>query len=273
MGAIVEESDMAVGEPEVTWSHRILVRGVLTAGAALVLLLAAGCGDDDSGIGPIDADRIDGSGDVVTETREVAAFDRVVLGGEGAVVIREGEDESLTVETDDNLLEYIESSVSDGTLEIRTTEGVDIAPTDSVLYEIGMADVTGIELLGAGSIEIERWSADGAEIALGGAGEIVVGEFDGTRLTVDFPGVGEISISGAVDHQDVTLAGVGEYGAGGLESLTARVEASGTGTATVWAVDSLEATATGVGVIQYYGDPELTEQVGGVATIVAMGDK
>ncbi len=52
---------------------------------------------------------IQGSGDVITESRDVSGFDSVSLTGIGRVIITQGDKESLTIEADDNLLEYITS--------------------------------------------------------------------------------------------------------------------------------------------------------------------
>ena len=76
--------------------------------------------DDDSTVGPVgpvgpvgdDEDGIEGSGDVITETRDVAGFRRIVLVGEGNVIITQGDSESLEVTTDDNLMQYIETSLN-----------------------------------------------------------------------------------------------------------------------------------------------------------------
>ena len=65
---------------------------------------------------------IKGSGNVVTEERDVSGFDRVALSGFGEVIITQGDKESLTVETDDNLMRYIETKVRGGTLELGFTD-------------------------------------------------------------------------------------------------------------------------------------------------------
>ena len=69
-----------------------------TAGLTMALLIvtATGCESDSE-------DAVRGSGDIVTEVREVSGFSEVHLEGSGDVVVEIGENESLTVEADDNL--------------------------------------------------------------------------------------------------------------------------------------------------------------------------
>ena len=49
---------------------------------------------------------IQGSGDVITESREVSGFDSVSHTGIGQVIIVQGDEESLNIKADDKLMEY-----------------------------------------------------------------------------------------------------------------------------------------------------------------------
>ena len=89
-------------------TKNLKVFGLLTIG--LLFITACGLGT------------IQGSGDVITESRDVSGFDSVSLSGIGRVIITQGDDESLTIETDDNLMKYITSEVRDGTLELGDTD-------------------------------------------------------------------------------------------------------------------------------------------------------
>ena len=63
-----------------------------------------------------------GSGNVISETRSVANFENVSLSGIGTLYIIEGDEESLEIEAEDNLLEHIETEVRGRTLEIKIEE-------------------------------------------------------------------------------------------------------------------------------------------------------
>ena len=51
---------------------------------------------------------IDGNGILVEETREVGSFDEILLSGIGSVYVEYGSEESLVIEAEENLIEYIE---------------------------------------------------------------------------------------------------------------------------------------------------------------------
>lgn len=236
-------------------------------------------GPDDS-VGPVgpvgpsgDQNGIEGSGNVVENERPVEGFDQIVFRSEGRIVLSQGSRESLAVETDDNLLGYVETEVRNGTLEIRTADGVDIDPTDSVEFRIGFVDLTRLEHAGVGSIDLSEWSTNDATIVLNGVGDILVGTLSGTMLSVQHEGVGTISIAGSVDRQEVTLSGLGEYEAEDLETATATIYASDSASATVWVMDALEAVVSGLGSVEFYGNPQVTETVGGSGAVTSLGTK
>ncbi len=239
---------------------------------AWFLLVAGGVSACDDGIVIGDpADDVNGSGTIVTEARDVTGFDRIRLAGEGTVLVTEGGDASLTVETDDNLLSYIETFVEDGVLEIATQSGIDIEPSDSVVYRVAAPAVNGVELTGAGSFRLPECETDAFSIVLAGAGDVHVDSLVANDLEVTITGVGSVKVAGEVASQVVTLPGAGDYQGRELESTRATVTTSGVGSATVWVTEELTATVSGVGSIDYFGSPRVTESVSGIGTVTHRG--
>ena len=63
-------------------------------------------------------DQISGSGNVITQERPVSGFNKIAMSGSGELIITQGSKEGLTVEAEDNIMEYIETEVKDETLEL-----------------------------------------------------------------------------------------------------------------------------------------------------------
>lgn len=245
---------------------RRLVQRLVLIGAVLVL---AAC-DGSISIGP--GGKVVGNGSITTEDRSVTDFDRVVLAGEGQVIIERGP-AKLTIETDDNLLTHIDTEVANKTLEISTSSGIDIDPSDSVTYRISTERLTGITLTGAGDITTSSWESDDFSIALSGAGDIDVAMLTTGDLDVMLSGVGQVTVAGTADRLTMALPGAGNFDGADLEAASVEVTASGTGSATVWAVETLVATLSGVGSIDYFGSPTVTQTVTGVGTINSRGER
>jgi len=232
-------------------------------------LLAVACGDVPTG-----SDRVRGSDEVTVETRSIAEFERVVLAGEGDVLLGNGSDGLVEIETDDNLLTHIRTEVSGDTLTISTEPGIDIDPTDGVIYRLGCPVITAVTLSGAGTIDLaDCATTDRFQIDLPGAGTIVALDVDITTLRASLPGAGSIIATGRTDRLDVVLAGAGDFDGRDLRADAVSVESLGVGTTTLWAVTELDVSVTGVGTVRYYGEPEVNSTVTGVGTIEALGPK
>ena len=60
-----------------------------------------------------------GSCDLETEERDVSGFDEIYFSGMGNLVIEQGDEESLIIEADDNIIDLIETEVRGGELHIK----------------------------------------------------------------------------------------------------------------------------------------------------------
>jgi len=219
---------------------------------------------------------IRGSGSVVTEDRDVSGFDSVALSGFGRVIVTQGDQESLTVETDDNLMRYIQTEVRDGTLVLGFTDDARYKipdPSSSVIFRLSLTDLNALDVSGAGSFEIDELDADRLVVTLSGAGDLMIDSLTATDLVVTTNGAGNVELAGAVETQAVDLSGLGNYSARDLESRTATVSISGAGNAGVWVRDTLDVTISGAGGVDYFGSPEVTKNISGVGKVTGRGDK
>jgi hypothetical protein len=214
-----------------------------------------------------------GSGNVITEERQVSGFDSVALSGVGEVFITQGDEESLTIETDDNLMRYIETEVRNGTLELGLARNAIPIPSRSIIYRLSVVDLTGLDSSGAGSFEIDRLDTDRLKVTLSGAGDIRIDSLRAADLEIQASGAGNIQAAGAVERQEIDLSGLGNYNAPDLESRTASVRISGVGNAVVWVVDTLDVEISGAGNVDYFGSPEVTRDISGAGKVTSQGEK
>lgn len=261
------------------WVSRLLWCALL---GWMVIAAVAGCGEETTDplvgpvgpVGPLDQvdDAIVGSGDIITESREIGEASRLTLAGEGDAVVIVGSGPTLTVHTDANLLPYIETAVDGDTLRISTVDATDIQPTESVAYRIELVSLSSIELAGAGTITVDGWSSPTAHVILGGVGEIAVDDLTADVLVVDRSGVGTVRITGTADRQDITAGGVGSYDATALDTTTAQIVADGTVDVTVRVSESLEAKAGGSATVAYAGPKSTNVRVEDAGTVTWLGD-
>jgi hypothetical protein len=76
-----------------------------------------------------------GSGNVVEETRPVSGVSGVEIATIGDVIVQLGDEESLRIKAEDNLLKYFETQVRGGTLRISTSpRTINLRPTKPVIF-------------------------------------------------------------------------------------------------------------------------------------------
>ena len=219
--------------------------------------------------------------DPLTETREVSDFNRVTLTGFGELIIRQGEEESLTIEASQEILDRIETEVQDGKLIIGfswswTNWISDILSAGftvkRVKYDLTVKQLNGLAILGAARVQVTDINTDHLDLELRGAGEINFESLNAEHLSVYLPGAGRIGVAGRVREQKVTISGAGSYEAPKLESQKVKATLKGVGSARVWAVEELDVTIRGVGSVSYYGSPTVRREITGPGTITSLGN-
>lgn len=223
---------------------------------------------------------VNGSGNIITEARPVGDFSRVTFSGFGELTLVQGESAGLTIETDDNLLPYLKTTVkttaNGGALTIGFDDGVGLPlmrPTHAIHYILTVKTLTDVDLSGAGTIQADRLTADHLTLTESGAGQITIDQLTAKDLTVAMSGAGTVEVAGQVTHQTVEMSGFGNYQAGDLTSQTANVTLSGAGAATVWVQEALATTLSGAGTISYYGSPQTTSVHSGLGSVNNLGAK
>jgi hypothetical protein len=210
---------------------------------------------------------------VVTEERPVSGFDGVSHTGIGRVIITQGDEESLTIEADDNVLECITSEVKGGMLELSFVEGISFESLSPIVFRVGAKNLSGIDSIGTGVVEMAGLNTEQLELSINGTGSISIDELSASNLVVDAAGTGDIKLAGAVESQQVMRVGTGNYEASELESRTASVQATGTGSVVIWVLDSLEVEITGTSEVSYYGSPAVTQTITGTGRLTNLGEK
>jgi len=221
----------------------------------------------------IAGEKIQGSGNMTRQTRELAHFTAVSLNLPGKLELRIGNTESVSIETDDNLLPLIESVIEDGMLKLRPAKrNLNLQPRNLRIV-VQARSVDQIKLGGSGSIESDALKGDKLRFEIGGSGSINVKGLDGDSAVVAIGGSGNLrSGPGKVNRVSVSIGGSGDVDLGQVRAQDASVNVAGSGEALVWASNSLSASIAGSGDVKYYGDPKTSKSVAGSGTLRRMGD-
>ncbi len=236
-------------------------RMILILGLSLLAMAVVGCTG------------IVGNGQITEEVRTLDRFDRIVVTGAGDVFVEFGESESVRIEAESNLMEYLETTVRGDTLEIGTRDNVGITTTRGYDFYVTVTELEGLEITGAADVTLpEIVMDDDFEIRISGAGDITVASLEAESLDVEITGAGSVRVEGgSVESQEVTLSGAGDYNGRELMSVDAEVQISGAGGVTVNVTGELSGNISGAGSLRYAGEPEEVDvDTSGVGSVSAL---
>lgn len=189
---------------------------------------------------------IRGNGNVKEETREVTEFDAIEASGAYTIDISVGDKPSLEISAEENLLKYIKTSVHGGKLVIDNKKS--ISPRKEIYIRITTPSLNSVESSGANNLSAYNINSD--------------------NFKVDLSGAGHIRLEGEAGRVRIDLSGAGGLNAKKLRAKDVRIEVSGASSADVYASEFLDASVSGVGSIDFYGDPKkVNTSVSGVGSI------
>jgi hypothetical protein len=142
---------------------------------------------------------------------------------------------------------------------------------EPITYFLTITELTGIELAGAGRVEAAQLSPDQLRIDGSGAGAVVIDSLTTNTLAVTISGNVQAELAGTVDSQTVAVSDAASYAAGDLASRLTSVTASGASQVTVNVSESLDAAVSGAALVEYIGDPAVTEDVSAAGRLTNVG--
>lgn len=202
---------------------------------------------------------VSGNGNVHEENREISNIHEVRTSGSIDVEIHSGDNYSLVVQDDENLLPYVITDVDNGVLNIHYKDGYAIlrdhakvivtAPTLEKLTSSGSADIISVDVIK---------NSNQIEISTSGSGDIKA-EVDAPAVKVSGSGSGDISLSGRTKDFNCRISGSGDVKCANLKSENAVIHISGSSDVHVFASVSLKVNITGSGDVYYAGNPASPE--------------
>ncbi len=187
----------------------------------------------------------------VTETRDVQAFHSIRVAGGIELRVKVGNSQKLDITADEEFMQHVETEVRDGILIIDTEEDDDRSwyeSDQSVTVRISMPELQLLDIRGAVDGEIDG--------------------IDAEKLVIDIRGAAGIDLDGKCGELELEIAGAAAVDAEDLECKNVDVSLRGTGYATVYASEKVDADLRGVGVINIEGDPKIVKQsVRGIGVI------
>jgi hypothetical protein len=208
-----------------------------------------------------------GNGESSTELREADSFSKVSMEGAYTSVIQVGEPASLSITADQNLQQYISSSVSSDRLSIKSKR--DISSVTDVVLDISTPTLNELKLSGSSDVVVYGKITDSLNSKISGSGSIIFSEVDVDDLSLRISGSGDIETSGYAESLTVSISGSSDLDLSDLNVKSAIVDISGSGSVILGTVDSLEVDISGSGKMTYLGATMLNSHISGSGSVNA----
>jgi len=167
---------------------------------SLVLLLTTSCSAQ-WGKG------VKGNGKKVTVDRTVSEYDALAVSGWFDVDLVEGKEGELTLEGEENLLEYIITEVENGKLIIKVEKGVNLKPSsssDGIRITVPVESIDAVSMSGSGDIVGKKTiKSSNFKTAMSGSGDITL-DIETESITAAMSGSGDMNLSGSTRNFEAT---------------------------------------------------------------------
>jgi len=185
-----------------------------------------------------------GNGRITTEDRQIQNFSALQADGAFEVNWTSGPPR-LSIRTDENLMEHIQTEISGDELKISWTK--QLRSTRGIKLEIASQTLRAVELNGA--VRMAAQNLTGPEFILEANGA--------TRVTLD----------GTVNAISAEMNGASRLNADGLATRAAELTINGAGRAEVNASEVLRVAVSGAGRVNYLGNPQIHKTISGAGSV------
>ena len=211
--------------------------------------------------------KIEGNYHVVSSNRNISAFSEIVSESDCEVYYYYDSLYNVTVEAEENILPYIESSVHGNSLVIKKSNFKRIETHFPIKVFVSSPYISNVILSGSGSISIDSLKTNNLNILLQGSGNISATTYTQFIKTI-ITGSGNITLNGNTSSGECNISGSGEINAYNIVQDTCYTSISGSGSMYINVVDYLNANISGSRRIYYIGSPVVYSNINGSGKII-----
>ncbi len=230
--------------------------------STLIVLFIISCSDDET---------YTGEGPIITEEIIVEDFSGIEAIGSMEVIISEGVEQKVEVTGHANIIDRLETTVSNGIWKIKLEDGS--YKNADLIFNIVMPRLNSAIIVGSGEILINDFSSnEDVYIGIIGSGDIQIDENNGcANLVIDIEGSGNITAKGGFDdieNLDLEIIGSGSFDGFPVEADQVIIDIVGSGDCSITAIVGLKVDIDGSATVSYKGDPTIESNISGSGKII-----
>lgn len=225
--------------------------------------------------------KIKGSGPEVTEERSLEAYSAIAAEFPGDVLITYGNAYKLSIEGQQNIIDELETVVTNNLLTIKFKKNNIIKNADQLTVRITTPDIKSLRLNGSGNMMVHNTiesnqlslsiygsgnmhlagvAAQELSTNITGSGNLDIGELSAELLDASITGSGDMEVNGGtVTDEKIKVTGSGNIELLSLRAANSEVQLTASGNVRIWVTDHLKVKITGSGSVYYKGEPSVDE--------------
>lgn len=208
----------------------------------------------------------EGSGELVEQVIELPPFNEFELEGSSQVILRQADQQKVTIKAQQNIIDLLEREVEDDEWEISFKKC--IKNYKEIVITIESPAIRSMEVKGSGDIRTQgTFKAKEMELEIAGSGSITA-TLEVNSLECDIAGSGDMKLAGSSNEQHIKINGSGDVNAFDLKSNTSIIKINGSGDVKVHADEKIEVKINGSGDVHYKGNAtELKQSINGSGSL------
>ena len=200
-----------------------------------------------------------------SRTYQVQPFTKIHLEGAYNVILEQGSQPGLRIETDEDNFKYIEVNSSAESLSLRVTKKH--FNFDKMTLYITFKDLEKLEIEGGICLETKGYvELKDFYFQVSGGASIEM-NMKANRVRLIGEGGVKIEFNGVAEELDASISGAGYLNATDLKTRRTNCRLEGACAASVYATEWLDASISGVGKIRYKGDPQVHKRIEGIGLV------
>ena len=205
------------------------------------------------------SERIEPSSKIVKTKYPMDAFDKVESHVVGNIQLVQSDQSRVTLSAPENYVDLFSVNNDHGKLEINFAKDNINIDASNITFIVYTPNLHKVKNSGAADIRVDSLTTDELEIDNSGVGAFELADIRAREVEVKCSGVGSIKLSGKTEEAEYECSGVGSINAVDLKALRVEAVVSGVGGIKCFASDFIKGRVTGVGSLEYAGNPRGAE--------------
>jgi len=214
--------------------------------------------------------KVVGEGPVIKENRNTSNFSGIVFDVPGELIYIPGNDYKIEIEAQQNILNVIETSVSNNDLKIRVRNNTNIRSHEDIRITVTAPNVKLLALSGSGVMRVlQGYKPDNVKLVVSGSGKIAINMLEANKIDAVLSGSGDLEVQNGVGNTtDITVSGSGSVNLENVFVDKATTQTSGSGTIKLNVGEELFSRISGSGTVYYKGSPTVNTSISGSGRVV-----